>query len=120
MATDPTGATGGEATMPPGMLVARRYARRGFDAAVGGWRWVFHRSAFTTVAVLLAALILFWLPQTQHLLWQLPAVGGLRGTELVLSGLFALFITILAAGFLAGILPARRAARVDPVISLRG
>jgi hypothetical protein len=67
------------------------------------WRWIIGRFLFTSLALVLAVIILFFLPQTQHILWQLPSLSGLSGSELALSIAFYAYLAALIAiyGFLA-------------------
>jgi predicted permease len=99
-------------------VVSRRTHEIGIRMALGAARSDVRRLVMREIALLVGVGVVIGIPVTlgggrlvSHMLF------GLRGTDAV-SLLIAIMI-LLAVGLIAGYLPARRAARVDPMVALR-
>jgi predicted permease len=99
-------------------LVSRRTSEIGVRMALGADRAVVGWQVIREVSIWIVAGIAVGLPiaiEGGRLVGKM--LFGLKGTDP--SSLTAAVLVLLAAGLIAGYLPARRAARVDPVIALR-
>lgn len=99
-------------------LVSRRTSEIGVRMALGADRLVVGWHVIREVSVWIVAGIAVGLPVTiegGRLVGKM--LYGLSGTDP--SSLIAAVLVLLVAGLIAGYLPARRAARVDPVVALR-
>jgi hypothetical protein len=70
------------------------------DKVKEAWKYLIGDHLFTILALPVAFFVLFMLPQTANVLWQLPAMSGLTAVETLLSLLLWLFVGILAAAYL--------------------
>jgi ABC-type antimicrobial peptide transport system permease subunit len=99
-------------------LVGRRTGEIGIRMALGAGRSAVAWQVMREIAILVAAGIAIGLPAAlagARLVGKL--LYGLSGTDPL--SLAAAAGVMIAAGLLAGYLPARRAARIDPLVALR-